>query len=94
MTLVRRDRAEDDVHLLERAALGLRDEPVVVVVVTPSVSIRPITPNRELWGNVQCEGGHTADVDGPEHQEDLVPEVGDERRRDLRQHEVYMREIV
>ena len=35
LTLVRGDRAEDDVHLLEGAALSLRDEPIG----SPSVSV-------------------------------------------------------
>ena len=77
-----------DVHLLEGAALGLRDQPID----SPSVPVDH--KNRELLGHVQCEGGHTTDVDGPEHQEDLVSEVGHGRRRDLRQHEVYKHEIV
>lgn len=38
--------------------------------------------------NTQGEDGHAADVDRPEHEEELVAEVGLERRRHLRHDEV------
>ena len=43
------------------------------------------THNR---GDPQRKDGHAADVDRREHQEQLVPQVGLERRRDLRHDEV------
>ena len=45
--------------------------------------------DREAHADVQREGGHSADVDSREHEEDLVPQRGDQARRDLGEHEVY-----
>lgn len=56
------NRAEDDIHLLETAALRLGDE------------------ERE------CE--HGADVNRGEHEEDLVPEVGNDVGRHSRDDEI------
>ena len=44
--------------------------------------------DREAHADVQREGGHSADVDGREHEEDLVSEIANHLRGDLGEIEV------
>ena len=66
ITLLLRHAPEQNIHVLQTAALRLGDE--------------------------AREGEHASDVDRREHEEQLVPEVGLERRRHLCDDEVWMRE--
>ena len=51
--------------------------------------VRDDSRNTEReWGGLQREDGHAADVDRREHEEELVAQVGLERRRHLRHDEV------
>lgn len=80
-TLLGLHRAEDDVHFLERAALCLRDEPRAQLISTTVWR----ASNRD---GSQAEYGHAADVDGGEHEEELVAQGGLHVRRPLRDDEV------
>lgn len=74
LALLLRDRAKDDVHVLETASLRLGDE-------TKCQSARLISKAGKR--DSQREQAHPSNVDGSKGEEDLVAEVGDHVRSDL-----------